>query len=81
MNGSENLTFENVTLEELLRHICNEFKIGIATGQSYHDESRYALVLPNNIDQAKVVLRTKYGIKITTGKQSSEMTKVRFKKA
>jgi len=81
MNGSENLTFENVTLEELLRHISNEFKIGIVSEKSYHDEGRYALVLPKNVEQAKVVLRTKYGIKITTSKQSSDMTKVRFKKA
>lgn len=74
------ITFENVTLGELVGAIEYNFNVGLISERKLLESGKYDFKLPkNSFGQAKEELETKYGILLQSRMEFADLTVVSFK--
>lgn len=78
--NKEDITFDNVTLGELVGAIENNFKVGLISERKLLELGKYNFKLPkNDFEQAKEDLKTKYGILLQSRMEMADLAVVSFK--
>lgn len=78
--NEEEITFENVTLGELVSAVEKNFKVGLISDRKLLELGKYNFKLPkNDFEQAKEDLKTKYGILLQSRMELADLAVVSFK--
>ncbi|WP_299984471.1 CPBP family intramembrane glutamic endopeptidase [uncultured Pontibacter sp.] len=77
--SEEAITFENVTLGELVSAVEKNFKVGLISERKLLELGKYDFKLPkNDFEQAKEDLKTKYGILLQSRMELADLAVVTF---
>jgi hypothetical protein len=78
--SEEVITFENVTLGELVAAIETNFKVGLIAKRELLESGKYNFKLPKgDFEKAKEDLKTKYGILLQSRMELADLAVVSFK--
>ena len=78
--SKEDITFENVTIGELVGAVEKNFKVGLISDRKLLESGKYNFKLTkNDFDQAREELKTKYGILLQSRMELADLAVVSFK--